>query len=157
MPPTSEPAEAAVLIDGLDAFGLSALEPAAAQAARAALRGQSRTPAANAEISIAFLDDAAITELNEEWLGREGPTDVISFGLGEAPLVADIYISVETARRNAEQYGVTSREELLRLVVHGVLHAAGYDHPDDEDRAGSEMFRLQERLLARLLEGLPET
>ena len=158
MPPTNEPAgPATILIDGLGTFGLDGFETAAATAARAALTAQSRASADGAEISITFLDDASITVLNHEWLGRAGPTDVISFGLGGTPLVADIYISVETARRNAAQFGVERHEELMRLVVHGVLHAAGYDHPEDETRSASEMFVLQEGVLARLLGGLPET
>lgn len=158
MPPTSDPAaSAAILIGGLDEFGLSGLRPAVEAAARAALREQTLTPAAEAEISVAFVDDPEIARLNGEWLGREGPTDVIAFGLGERPLVADVYVSVDTARRNAGEYGVEPREELLRLVVHGVLHAAGFDHPEDEGRTESEMFDLQERVLQRLLGSRPET
>lgn len=158
MPPTSEPADdATILIDGLEAFGLTDLRSHVATAARAALTGQTRTSPEGAELSITFLGDEGIARLNAEWLGREGSTDVISFGLGERPLVADIYISAETARRHAVEYGITPREELLRLVVHGVLHAAGYDHPDDESRVESEMFDLQERLVERLLGDQPET
>lgn len=158
MPPTSEPAASAtILIDGLEQFGLAASGPAAVAAARAALAAQSRESPEGAEISVTFLDDAAIAALNVEWLDREGPTDVISFGLGSGPLVADIYVSVETARRNARRFGVEMHEELLRLVVHGVLHAVGYDHPADETRASSEMFVLQERVIALLLGRRSET
>ncbi len=148
---------ATILVDGLDVHGLAQLEPQVEAAARAALDGQSLTSPDDAEVSIAFVGDDEIGRLNQEWLGRKGPTDVISFGLGEAPLVADIYISVDTARRNADRFDVPPREELLRLVVHGVLHAAGYDHPEGEDRLTSEMFVLQERLLERLLNRLSES
>lgn len=147
---------ATILIDGLDVRGLETIEPQVEAAALAALDGQALTSPDDAEVSIAFIGDDEIRRLNEEWLGRDGPTDVISFGLGEAPLVADIYISVDTARRNADRFGVDPREELLRLVVHGVLHAAGYDHPEGEERATSEMFELQERILGRLLNRLSE-
>lgn len=158
MPPTSDPAgSATVLIDGLEAFDLEAAEAAVEAAALAALAAQSLGSSEGAEISVTFLDDAAIATLNVEWLDRQGPTDVISFGLGSDPLVADIYVSVESARRNAARYGVGPREELLRLVVHGVLHAAGYDHPEDETRGSSEMFDLQERVVALLLGGRSET
>lgn len=158
MPPTNEPARGAtILVDGLEAFGLVDLRADVAAAALAALDAQSLTSPAEAELSVTFLSDDEVTRLNAEWLGRQGPTDVISFGLGERPLVADIYISVETARRHADEYGVDPREELLRLVVHGVLHAAGYDHPEDAGRVDCEMFDLQERLLERLLGNLPKT
>lgn len=158
MPPTSESADSVtVLIDGLEALSLEASKIDVEAAVRAALAAQTLAPAEGAEISVTFLDDAAITPLNERWFDREGATDVISFGLGSAPLVADVYVSVETARRNAARFGVRRREELLRLVVHGVLHAAGYDHPDDETRASSEMFELQERVVDLLLGGRSET
>lgn len=158
MPPTSESASSAtVLIDGLEAFSLEASAAEVEAAVRAALAAQTLGPPEGAEVSVTFFDDAAITSLNEQWLGREGATDVISFGLGSAPLVADIYVSVETARRNADRFGVQPREELLRLVVHGVLHAAGYDHPEDETRATSEMFELQEHVIDLLLGGRSET
>lgn len=158
MPPTSEPADTVtVLIDGLEAFALEASAPDIEAAVRAALTAQELATPDEAEISVTFLDDAAISALNEQWLDREGATDVISFGLGSAPLVADIYVSVDTARRNAARFGVEPDEELLRLVVHGVLHAAGYDHPEDEARASSEMFELQERVIALLLGGRSET
>lgn len=158
MPPTNDPAESAsVLIGGLATFGLSGFETEVSAAARAALGAQSRAPADESEISVAFVDDAAIAVLNLEWLGRDGATDVISFGLGKAPLVADIYVSVDTARRNAAELRIELREELMRLVVHGVLHAAGYDHPEDEARGASEMFELQERVIDQLLGGRSET
>lgn len=147
---------ATILIDGLDVRGLETIEPEVEAAALAALDGQTLTSPEGAEVSIAFVGDDEISRLDEEWLGRGGPTDVISFGLGETPLVADIYISVDTARRNAAHFGVEPREELLRLVVHGVLHAAGYDHPEGEERETSEMFEVQERLLERLLNRLSE-
>lgn len=158
MPPTSEPAgSATVLVDGLEAFSVEATAADIETAVRAALAVQTLAAPEEAEISVTFLDDASITTLNEQWLEAEGATDVISFGLGSAPLVADVYVSVETARRNASLFDVEPREELLRLVVHGVLHAAGYDHPVDETRASSEMFQLQERVIDLLLGGRSET
>lgn len=158
MPPTSDSADSAtVLIDRLEAVALEASAAEVEAAVRAALAAQTLGSPEAAEISVTFLDDAAIATLNEHWLDRDGATDVISFGLGSAPLVADIYVSVDTARRNADRFGVEPREELLRLVVHGVLHAAGYDHPEDDTRASSEMFELQERVIHLLLGGRSET
>lgn len=145
-----------ILVDGLDVHDLQALEPQVEAAARAALDAQALIDSGDAEVSIAFVGDPEIGRLNAEWLGHDGPTDVLSFGLGDAPLVADVYISVDTARRNADRYDVSPREELLRLVVHGVLHAAGYDHPEGDDREASTMFVMQERVLERLLNRLSE-
>jgi rRNA maturation RNase YbeY len=66
-------------------------------------------------------------------------------------LHADIYICPDVARAQAREHGVGVREELLRLVVHGVLHATGRDHPVDDTRTQSAMWKRQELLLARYL------
>lgn len=106
----------------------------------------------NAMISVAFIGRDAIAGLNEKYLRHKGATDVISFGLArEAPgigAVGDIYICPEVARRNAKRNGVPVSEELARLVVHGTLHVAGHDHPEDETRTRSTMWKKQERILA---------
>lgn len=105
----------------------------------------------DALISIAFVGPAAIAKLNRQYLSHSGPTDVISFGMGrdtkDMPAIGDIYICPDVARRNARRLGVSEREEIARLVVHGVLHVAGYDHPDDESRTRSPMWKRQERVL----------
>ena len=106
-----------------------------------------------AEISVALVRDAEISALNERYLGHAGPTDVISFPLhrpGGAPL-GDIYIGVEQAARQASESGITSREEILRLAVHGTLHVLGHDHPDGEEREEAPMYLRQEEILSRLL------
>ena len=108
----------------------------------------------SALVSVTFVDRAGIARLNRQHLGHAGPTDVISFGLTSlegAPVVGDIYIAPEIARENAVSHGVGVREETARLVVHGTLHVLGYDHPEDETRTGSDMWRRQEQLLSRLL------
>jgi len=106
-------------------------------------------------LSITFVGRAAMSELNRRYLGHSGPTDVISFGLGRqggrGPVVGDIYICPEIARSNAARQGVSSQEELLRLVVHGTLHTLGYDHPEGATRTESPMWRKQERILARVI------
>ena len=66
--------------------------------------------------------------------------------------MGDVYIAPEVARRNAREHGCGLREETARLVVHGVLHVLGHDHPDGEERTDSTMWRRQERLLARARE-----
>ncbi|HEU4721710.1 MAG TPA: rRNA maturation RNase YbeY, partial [Gemmatimonadaceae bacterium] len=81
-------------------------------------------------------------------------TDVISFGFAPVAraraVVGDVYIAPGMARRNAIAHGRGVREELMRLVVHGVLHVLGHDHPEDETRYESPMWRRQERLLRAL-------
>ena len=81
-----------------------------------------------------------------------GATDVITFALGVDPagtMRADIYICTDVAREQARVHGVSVREETQRLVIHGLLHACGYDHPVDESRTTSPMWRRQETLLKR--------
>ena len=107
----------------------------------------------NALLSVAFVTDRHIAALNREHLGHSGPTDVISFGFAREPrgaVVGDVYIAPGVARRNALSHGRGVREELLRLVVHGVLHVLGHDHPEDESRYESSMWKRQERLLRTL-------
>ncbi|MBT8397809.1 MAG: rRNA maturation RNase YbeY [Gemmatimonadetes bacterium] len=111
----------------------------------------------DAEISVTLLDDDRILELNKEYLGKDWPTDVVAFPLhspGE-PVLGDVYLGFEQARRQAEALQIPLEEELLRLVIHGTLHVLGYRHPDGDDRAESEMFRKQERLLTAVLEAEP--
>jgi probable rRNA maturation factor len=131
----------------------SPADPARVEAAvRHVLRAEG---VAEAEVSVALLGDAAMAALNREYLGHEGPTDVISFALhdeGEAPL-GDVYLGVEQALRQAAELGVAADEELLRLAVHGTLHVLGWDHPEGEERAAAPMFARQEALLAAFLAG----
>jgi probable rRNA maturation factor len=107
------------------------------------------------EVSVAFLADPEIAEMNREYLAHDRPTDVISFALhepGEPPL-GDVYVGLEQALRQADELGVDPGEELLRLAVHGTLHVLGYDHPEGVERAESGMFRRQEDLLREILAG----
>jgi probable rRNA maturation factor len=103
------------------------------------------------EFSVTFLAADAMAALNQKHLERVGPTDVIAFEFGEPEaLLGDIYICPEVARESAAEYAVQPREELLRLVIHGMLHVLGYDHPEGPDRTDSPMFRRQESILASL-------
>ena len=127
------------------------LEAAAQAAFRAGPPGGSGPPAgAGAELSITFVSAASIRALNRDYHGVDGATDVLAFPLGEDPLLGDVYISPEVARDSAREYGLDPEEEILRLVLHGVLHLLGHDHPGGEARYASPMFRLQERLLAEV-------
>lgn len=122
-----------------------------AEAARVVLRGER---VRHAMISITLVTSRRIAALGARHLGRGGPTDVISFGFSRergGPVVADIYIAPAVARENARRVGVGVREELVRLVVHGVLHALGHDHPDGDARFRSPMWRRQEALVKRAM------
>ena len=105
----------------------------------------------DAMLSVTFVTDRRIAALNWQHLHHRGTTDVISFGfrpVGTAgAVVGDVYVAPGVARRNALEARRGIREELLRLVVHGVLHVLGYDHPVNEQRYTSPMWRRQERLL----------
>lgn len=120
------------------------------RAARAALR---RANVRSAELSITLLDDAEISAMNRDFLSHEGVTDVISFALyeeGEDP-VGDIYIGFDQAQRQARGDEIDAAEELARLAVHGTLHVLGHEHPDGAARLRSEMWQLQESIVAQVL------
>jgi probable rRNA maturation factor len=123
------------------------------QACELALRGER---VKDALVSIAFVTDRQMAALNREHLGHPGTTDVISFGFAPTAtgsgLVGDIYISPAQARRNAISHGERIRDELLRLVIHGTLHITGLEHPTDEHRYDSAMWKRQERVMRRLAE-----
>lgn len=124
--------------------------PVLADAVRATLRAEG---VKHALISIALLDRAAIARMNRKHLSHAGATDVISFGFARAtakdPVVGDVYIAPDVARANAKVRGVSVREELVRLVVHGTLHVLGHDHPESGDRESSDMWRRQETIVRR--------
>ena len=92
------------------------------------------------KLNFIFCSDSYISEMNQYYLGHEGTTDVITFdysdGFSKASICADIYIGIETVRRNAIEFGAASfDEELLRVMVHGLLHLFGYkDDTEDEQR-----------------------
>lgn len=152
-PRKSEGAESRLAIDvATDGVRLPVSQAKVREAARLVLASQQ---VRDAMLSFAFLPSRAMARLNREHLGHAGATDVISFGFAraseDAPVVGDIYICPDVARENARAAGVGVREELLRLVVHGTLHILGHDHPVDEERTASPMWKLQERLVARAL------
>ncbi len=112
------------------------------------LRGERR----RALISITFLGRDAMRALNAVHTGHDRPTDVLSFALADpgGRTVGDVYVCPWVAEREARTRGVPVREELIRVVVHGTLHALGRDHPEDEGRTASAMWRRQERYVDAL-------
>lgn len=87
-------------------------------------------------ITFIFVDNHFITELNERYLARSTPTDVISFNLSDSERApeGEIYISFDMARAQAACYHVSIENELLRLAAHGVYHLLGYDDSTTEER-----------------------
>lgn len=90
------------------------------------------------EIGITFVDNATIRNLNRQYLNHDWETDVISFSLTdeydlESSRIGDIYISFEQAQKQAIEYHVSEEEELIRLVIHGILHLFGYDHESPDE------------------------
>ena len=103
-------------------------------------------------LSIAFLSSQQMRALNRRALGRDRATDVIAFPLHHGgKIVGDIYVCPSVARRSANDEGVSRREEEIRLVIHGVLHAIGHDHPRGQRRVDSEMWRRQEHYVRQVL------
>jgi probable rRNA maturation factor len=123
------------------------------------------------EVSLLFVDEDAIAALNEQFLGKSGPTDVLSFPIEDEPgpsgrspdlggsgpgtspeegsltLLGDVVICPAVAARNAAEHGVSLDDEVALLVVHGLLHLLGMDH--EEDAEAERMEALEQELLAR--------
>jgi probable rRNA maturation factor len=111
-----------------------------------ALEMAGRPELSEAEVSITFVDDAAITDLNRDHRGLHRPTDVLSFSQlegeelaampeGEPILLGDIVVSLERCVEQAADYGHSFERELGFLVAHGMLHLLGWDHQTPEDEA----------------------
>ena len=110
-------------------------------------------------VSVSFVDNRYIHKINKKYRGIDRPTDVISFAFLDSennydkilfspgPVVlGDIYISLDKAKEQAEEYGHSLHRELSFLFVHGLLHLLGYDHMNKEDE--EKMFKLQEDILS---------
>ena len=104
-----------------------------------------------AELSVVFCDDGFIQSLNRDFRGKDAPTDVLSFAQREGedadpddPVLGDVIISVQTAQRQAREWGYETTRELRVLLVHGLLHLLGHDHlePDEASQMQSEERRL---------------
>jgi len=104
-----------------------------------------------ATVSVALVNDPHIAELNECYLGHQGPTDVLSFDLSEegaARLEGQIVISLDTAAREAGRRGHAAEAEVLLYCVHGMLHLLGYG--DAEPEQAARMHRREDELLSEL-------
>jgi probable rRNA maturation factor len=110
-------------------------------------------PSEGAGVTVAFVSDRVMRELNGRWRGKRGTTDVLSFPAGQDEFeklagrsLGDVVISVEQAVRQAAEHGLDFDEEVAQLILHGLLHLCGYDHETDQ----GEMNRLELRLRRRL-------
>ncbi len=110
------------------------------------------------EVSVTFMTDEAIQEVNKMYRGIDAATDVISFALeemtegevevfveGMPTILGDILIAVPTAERQAKEYGHSLKREIGFLALHGLLHLLGYDHMTEEDE--KKMFGRQDEIL----------
>ena len=105
------------------------------------------------EFNVILVDNNYIHKINKEYRDIDRETDVISFALEdddsfptmETKILGDIYISIDKAKSQAEEYGHSFKRELCFLAVHGFLHINGYDHMNEEDE--KIMFGLQEEIL----------
>lgn len=104
------------------------------------------------ELSVLLTGNSEIRELNREYRGKDKPTDVLSFPMEDPCLLGDIVISIEKAASQAEEFGVTFDEEMARLLVHGLLHLAGYDHVRG-GRQARKMKDKEEELMGLLRAG----
>jgi rRNA maturation RNase YbeY len=103
-----------------------------------------------------FVTDDVLLEINQQYLGHDTYTDIITFPYQENPLEGEIYISVDRVRENADRYGASPREEFLRVMAHGVLHLCGWE--DHSDRNRNLMRRREDACLAHfgiIPEGYP--
>jgi probable rRNA maturation factor len=110
-----------------------------------------------AELCIKVVDEPTIAELNEQWMDKAGPTDVLAFPMDELRpglvneepeegVLGDLVLCPTVAERQAKDAGHSTQDEVDLLTVHGILHLLGYDHAEPEEH--TEMFGLQARLLS---------
>lgn len=112
----------------------------------------------SSDVTITFVSDDRIHELNRDYRGIDRPTDVLSFECDNVPFegeafdeaheyeLGDIIIAVDVAERQTREYGTTLEQELTLLTVHGLLHLMGYDHIEDDD--AQIMEALEDKLIA---------
>lgn len=110
-----------------------------------------------AELSILIVDDEGIRTINRDYLGKDRPTNVISFamqegeGAGISPqLLGDVVISAETAARDAQDANQPFVAELYFLLLHGILHLRGYDHERGTQAQAREMENREQELFSMI-------
>jgi probable rRNA maturation factor len=132
---------------------LGDVEELARRAVEAAIGVAGDLPAADVEVSLAFVDDAAVQDLNRDWRGQDKPTNVLSFPAPDpqAPgprLLGDVALAYDTVAREAADEAKPLADHAVHLIVHGTLHLLGYDHESDGEAAAMEALEVE--ALARL-------
>ena len=109
------------------------------------------------ELSISLVGDRSIRIINREYLNKDRPTNVISFAMQEGEcsginpdILGDVVISVDTALKEADAAGVSLYERLVFLLLHGILHLAGYDHERSGEKEARRMEAREKQLFALL-------
>ena len=112
---------------------------------------------AEREVSLLFVDNAAISEINRQYLNRPGPTNVISFSQTEGDfghitplLLGDIVISAERAVSDAQAGNLDVNDEIDFLVIHGLLHLLGYNHEGSDEREAMQMREMENEIFKKL-------
>jgi len=95
-------------------------------------------------VNVILVSEDEIKELNQQFRGQDLPTDVLTFPLMEEDVYGEIYVCPLIVEENAREFNNTFEKELLEVVIHGILHLAGYDH-EFEDRNSKEMFEKQKK------------
>jgi len=135
----------------IDAQGLGIDEDLIEHAVLAALKHQGIK--FGGEVSVLIVEDDEMAQLNAQYRGKDGPTDVLSFTQDFGPndkyvCLGDIIINIDAMRRQAVEYGHSEAREMAFLTVHSTLHLLGYDH--DSEAAESCMFAVQEEILGEM-------
>lgn len=98
------------------------------------------------DLTYIFCTDEKILEINNQYLQHDYYTDIITFDYSEEDVISgDIFISLDTVKSNSEKYNTEYKEELLRVIIHGVLHLCGFSDLTDEEEA--EMRNLENQAL----------
>ena len=113
----------------------------------------------DAELSLLLVDDTRVRELNRKHLGRNRPTNVLAFSMREGEfltlhphLLGDLVISVETAKRQSNRFGLNEMEMVILLMVHGILHLVGYEH--EGTKKGAREMTLKQKELFHIITGV---
>lgn len=151
-------------VDVLNESGADADITSLARLCRFVMRRMRLHPAT--ELTLRLVDIDTMTRLNEQWMGKKGPTDVLSFPMdeltpgaedqepdeGDAGYLGDIALCPQVAEQQAPAAGHSTSDEIDLLVVHGILHLLGHDHAEPEEH--KTMFGLQNRLLVEWASGV---